>query len=75
MSQLNKWMVGGKISKLVVVITDKETGDHIERWQFDVRTFEIIPKPYQSRQHPFTGPDIQQIHQEEYCPENHRQGE
>ncbi|KAI4244886.1 MAG: hypothetical protein L6R40_002792 [Gallowayella cf. fulva] len=35
MSQLNKWMVGGKISKLVVVITDKETGDHVERWQFD----------------------------------------
>lgn len=37
MSQLNKWMVGGKISKLVVVITDKETGENVERWQFDVR--------------------------------------
>lgn len=37
MSQLNRWMTGGKISKLVVVITDKETGEHIERWQFDVR--------------------------------------
>lgn len=36
MSQLNKWMMGGKISKLVVVITDKETGEHVERWQFDV---------------------------------------
>ena len=36
MSQLNKWMIGGKISKLVVVITDKETGEHVERWQFDV---------------------------------------
>ena len=36
MSQLNKWMLGGKISKLVVVITSKETGDHVERWQFDV---------------------------------------
>lgn len=36
MSQLNKWMVGGKISKLVVVITSKETGEHVERWQFDV---------------------------------------
>lgn len=36
MSQLNKWMLGGKISKLVVVITDKETGEHVERWQFDV---------------------------------------
>lgn len=37
MSQLNKWMIGGKISKLVVVITSKETGEHVERWQFDVR--------------------------------------
>jgi hypothetical protein len=36
MSQLNKWMLGGKISKLVVVVTDKETGEHVERWQFDV---------------------------------------
>src|SRR6186713_2372339 len=38
MSQLNKWMVSGKISKLVIVITSKETGEHIERWHFDVRT-------------------------------------
>lgn len=36
MSQLNRWMAGGKISKLVVVITSKETGEHVERWQFDV---------------------------------------
>jgi mitotic spindle assembly checkpoint protein MAD2 len=36
MSQLNKWMLGGKISKLVVVITSKDTGEHVERWQFDV---------------------------------------
>lgn len=42
MSQLNKWMVGGKISKLVVVITSKDTGEHVERWQFDV---EILSKP------------------------------
>ncbi|KAI9371303.1 DNA-binding protein [Aspergillus egyptiacus] len=39
MSQLNKWMLGGKISKLVVVITDKETGEHVERWQFDVQIY------------------------------------
>ncbi|TKA61132.1 hypothetical protein B0A49_09671 [Cryomyces minteri] len=39
MSQLNKWMQGSKISKLVVVITSKETGEHIERWQFDVQIF------------------------------------
>jgi hypothetical protein len=37
MSQLNKWMTGGKISKLVVVITSKETGENVERWQFDVK--------------------------------------
>jgi len=36
MSQLKDWMYGGKISKLVVVITSKETGEHVERWQFDV---------------------------------------
>lgn len=36
MSQLNKWMAGGKISKLVVVINSKETGENVERWQFDV---------------------------------------
>jgi len=36
MSQLSKWTVGGKISKLVIVITSKETGENVERWQFDV---------------------------------------
>ena len=36
MSQLNKWMTKSKISKLVIVITSKETGEHVERWQFDV---------------------------------------
>ncbi|KAK3985420.1 HORMA domain-protein [Cladorrhinum sp. PSN332] len=39
MSQLDKWMQGGKISKLVIVITDKDTGEHVERWQFDVQIF------------------------------------
>ncbi|CCU76495.1 mad2/mitotic spindle checkpoint component [Blumeria hordei DH14] len=37
MSQLDKWMVKGKISKLVVVITSKDTGENVERWQFDVQ--------------------------------------
>src|SRR5437588_328429 len=37
MSQLGKWMLGGKISKLVVVITSKDTGENLERWQFDVQ--------------------------------------
>ncbi|GFF55130.1 mitotic spindle checkpoint component mad2 [Aspergillus lentulus] len=49
MSQLNKWMLGGKISKLVVVITDKETGEHVERWQFDVQIFGKHTKSQTSR--------------------------
>lgn len=39
MKQLNSWMAHGKISKLVVVITSKDTGEHVERWQFDVDIF------------------------------------
>ncbi|KAL2006918.1 hypothetical protein VTN00DRAFT_9586 [Thermoascus crustaceus] len=49
MSQLNKWMIGGKISKLVVVITSKETGEHVERWQFDVQIFGKQAKGKSSR--------------------------
>ncbi|OOF94244.1 hypothetical protein ASPCADRAFT_208766 [Aspergillus carbonarius ITEM 5010] len=49
MSQLNKWMMGGKISKLVVVVTDKETGEHVERWQFDVQIFGKQSKSQSSR--------------------------
>ena len=44
MSQLNTWMTGGKISKLVVVITSKETGENVERWQFDVQMFDKFSK-------------------------------
>ncbi|EME46196.1 hypothetical protein DOTSEDRAFT_51741 [Dothistroma septosporum NZE10] len=39
MSQLSKWMQKSKISKLVIVVTNKETGEHVERWQFDVNMF------------------------------------
>src|ERR1700744_5451532 len=49
MSQLNKWMIGGKISKLVVVITSRETGEHAERWQFDVRLLGKSSKSRSSR--------------------------
>lgn len=45
MSQLDKWMVGGKISKLVIVITNKDTGERVERWQFDVRRSLFPPNP------------------------------
>ncbi|KAI1751372.1 mitotic spindle checkpoint component mad2 [Xylaria castorea] len=44
MSQLDRWMQHGKISKLVIVITDKDTGEHIERWQFDVQILASKPK-------------------------------
>ncbi|KAG9994535.1 hypothetical protein KCU78_g18378, partial [Aureobasidium melanogenum] len=37
--QLNKWMLKSKISKLIIVITSKETGEPVERWQFDVQIF------------------------------------
>lgn len=46
MSQLDRWMVGGKISKLVIVITNKDTGEHVERWQFDVQ---ILASPKSSK--------------------------
>lgn len=49
MSQLNKWMVKSKISKFVVVVTSKETGEHMERWQFDVQVFGKGQKQKSSR--------------------------
>ncbi|RMJ22562.1 hypothetical protein PHISP_06570 [Aspergillus sp. HF37] len=49
MSQLNRWMAGGKISKLVLVITSKETGEHVERWQFDVQIFGKQTKTFSAR--------------------------
>ncbi|OTA98340.1 hypothetical protein M426DRAFT_326041 [Hypoxylon sp. CI-4A] len=49
MSQLDKWMQRGKISKLVIVITDKDTGEHVERWQFDVQIFNNPSKSKKSK--------------------------
>ena len=70
MSQLNKWMAGGKISKLVVVITSKETGEHVERWQFDVG---ILPcRPLQ--QLTSLGPNIRKAQQEQIVSKKRRQG-
>ncbi|ESZ97506.1 mitotic spindle checkpoint component mad2 [Sclerotinia borealis F-4128] len=55
MSQLDKWMIHGKITKLIIVITSKETGEDVERWQFDV---EIFNKPSKklSKSKPTTTP-------------------
>lgn len=49
MSQLSKWMQKSKISKLVVVVTSKETGEHVERWQFDVNIFNQDPSKSKSK--------------------------
>jgi tRNA nucleotidyltransferase (CCA-adding enzyme) len=57
MSQLKEWMYGGKISKLVVVITSKETGEHVERWQFDVSTIQSTETAKVDKR---TGPNIRQ---------------
>ncbi|KAF2861284.1 mitotic spindle checkpoint component mad2 [Piedraia hortae CBS 480.64] len=48
-SQLSKWMQRSKISKLIIVITSKETGENVERWQFDVSVFQGQGKPEQAR--------------------------
>jgi hypothetical protein len=57
MSQLKDWMYGGKISKLVIVITSKETGEHVERWQFDVRATLTTRRPLIDT---LPGPDIRE---------------
>jgi mitotic spindle assembly checkpoint protein MAD2 len=33
------WMKDGKISKLVMAIISKDSGEVLERWQFDVNIF------------------------------------
>ncbi|KAK4974030.1 hypothetical protein LTR28_010702, partial [Elasticomyces elasticus] len=41
MSQLDRWMKHSKISKLVIVISSKETGEPVERWQFDTNNKQV----------------------------------
>ncbi|KAF1354803.1 mitotic spindle checkpoint component mad2 [Delphinella strobiligena] len=50
MSQLNRWMTKSKISKLVIVVTSKESGEDLERWQFDVQIFGKLDKKKASSQ-------------------------
>ncbi|WBW71884.1 mitotic spindle checkpoint protein Mad2 [Schizosaccharomyces osmophilus] len=40
-SQLHRWTCGGKIQKVALVITNKDSGEDLERWQFNV---EILQK-------------------------------
>ena len=42
------WMKDGKISKLVMAIVSKDTGEVLERWQFDVHIFGKLASPPQS---------------------------
>ena len=41
LGQLNQWMAGGKIKKLILAITDSDSATVVERWQFDVETCAI----------------------------------
>jgi len=34
--QVHKWILGGKCTKLVLCVIDKDTGDVVERWAFDI---------------------------------------
>lgn len=36
MDQVKKWIYGGKLSKLVVVIINKATTENMERWEFSI---------------------------------------
>ncbi len=47
MAQLHRWVYGGKITKLVVPIINKDTDEVVERWQF---TLEIFEEPQNSTQ-------------------------
>lgn len=35
--QVHRWLLGGKCNKLVLCIIDKDDGDVVERWSFDVQ--------------------------------------
>ena len=45
MSQLKTWLERGDVTRLVVVIVEKESGETRERWQFDV---EVLNTPLPS---------------------------
>lgn len=43
MAQLHDWLLKGKISKLILAITSKDSGQVVERWQFDVEVLKSEP--------------------------------
>lgn len=40
MQQLNRWVINDTISRLVLVILSKDSGEVVERWQFDIQVFD-----------------------------------
>ncbi|CAM9020447.1 unnamed protein product [Wickerhamomyces anomalus] len=62
-----RWVVGDKISKLIVAIISKDTGEVVERWQFDVQVFEDTkeelnnPKPQHDKSKEEIQKEIQAI--------------
>lgn len=53
------WVVGDKISKLIVAIISKNTGEVVERWQFDIQLFENDAEGEQQVQREKTKEEIQ----------------
>ncbi|AQZ12037.1 MAD2 (YJL030W) [Zygosaccharomyces parabailii] len=37
LTQVHRWLLGGKCNKLVLCIVDKDEGDKVEEWAFDVK--------------------------------------
>lgn len=42
--QVHRWLLGGKCNKLVLVILDKDEGEVLERWEFNVQRSERAPQ-------------------------------
>ncbi|EDO17643.1 hypothetical protein Kpol_1004p17 [Vanderwaltozyma polyspora DSM 70294] len=36
LSQVHRWLLGGKCNKIVLCIVDRDEGDIVERWSFDI---------------------------------------
>lgn len=41
LGQVHKWMLGGKCNKLVICIVDKDEGEVVERWAFDIERISV----------------------------------
>lgn len=39
LTQVHKWLLGGKCNRLVLCVVDKDEGDKVEEWSFDVVQF------------------------------------